>query len=82
MHIVKQAIAYYKTLKLEEKQRKALITSNTDFELLEKLIQKCNQNQNLRVEIFLADGSKVLIKTYDSSSGIKDIYDDSAIIVS
>ena len=81
MKILKKAYDYYKQLRTEEKQRKALINSNTDFTLLEQLIQKMNVNPNLGVEIYLNDGSKILIKTHNDDTNRGDIYDDNTIII-
>lgn len=64
MSLLKEAVTYYKARKREEKQRKKLIRSKTDFELLEQLIQKCNENPDLRIEVRLADGSRLFLKTY------------------
>lgn len=64
MSLIKETIQFYKQRKLEEKQRKTLIRHNMDFDLLEQLIQKVNENPELRVEIKLSDGSRILMKTY------------------
>lgn len=64
MSVIKESIQFYKQRKLEEKQRKTLIRHNMDFDLLEQLIQKVNENPELRVEIKLSDGSRILMKTY------------------
>jgi hypothetical protein len=44
MSELKKAIEYYRELKREEKEKKRLISSNTNFILLENLIQRCNEN--------------------------------------
>ena len=64
MSILKESIEYYRQLKAEEKQKKKLIRTKTDFHLLEQLIQKVNENPDLRIEVRLADGSRLLLKTY------------------
>ena len=64
MSILKESLRYYKELKAEEKQKKKLIRSKTDFHLLEELIQKVNDNPELRIEVRLNDGSVLLLKTY------------------
>jgi hypothetical protein len=64
MSILREAFQFYKERKREEKQRKMLIRHDMDFSLLESLIQEVNENPDLRVEIHLADGSRVLLKTY------------------
>ena len=64
MSILKESLRYYKELKAEEKQKKKLIRSKTDFHLLEELIQKVNDNPELRIEVRLNDGTILLLKTY------------------
>jgi hypothetical protein len=64
MSILSETRAYYKQLKAEEKQKKKLIRAKSDFHLLEQLIQKVNENPDLRIEVRLADGSRLLLKTY------------------
>ena len=81
MKTLKKAFDYYKQLRIEEKQRKALINSNADFTLLEQLIQKMNVNSNLGVEIYLNDGSRILIKTHNDDINRKDVYDDNTIVI-
>lgn len=46
----------------EEKQK--VLTSRADFNFLEKLIQKCNDNPNLRIDIHLLDGTVINMKCY------------------
>ena len=64
MSILRESLKYYKELKAEEKQKKKLIRSKTDFHLLEELIQKVNDNPELRIEVRLNDGTVLLLKTY------------------
>ena len=64
MSILRESLRYYKELKAEEKQKKKLIRSKTDFHLLEELIQKVNDNPELRIEVRLNDGTVLLLKTY------------------
>lgn len=49
----------------EQKEKEALLSSKADFALLEKLIKKSNENPNLKIEIFLNDGTRILMKTYE-----------------
>ena len=60
----KEAREFYKQKKEEEKQRKRLIRHDMDFGVLEQLIQKVNDNPNLRIDINLSDGSVIHMKTY------------------
>lgn len=64
MSLIREAFKYYKELKLEEKQKKRLINSKTNFHLLEQLIQKINENPDLRIEVRTNDGTTMLLKTY------------------
>ena len=63
MSELKKAIEYYKELKREEKEKKRLISSKTNFILLENLIQRCNENDRLKVTVFLKDGGRIELQT-------------------
>lgn len=65
MSILKEAIQFYKDKKNEERQKRKLLSSKSDYHLLELMIQKVNENPELRVEIFLNDGTRILLKTYE-----------------
>lgn len=65
MSILKEAIQFYKDKKNEERQKRKLLSSKSDYNLLEQMIQKVNENPELRVEIFLNDGTRILLKTYE-----------------
>ena len=60
----KEARAFYKQKKKEEKLKKKLLGKKSDWHLLEQLIQKCNDNPDLRIEVRLNDGTVLLLKTY------------------
>ena len=60
----KEAREFYKQKKREEKLKKKLLGKKSDWHLLEQLIQKCNENPDLRIEVRLADGTVLLLKTY------------------
>lgn len=64
MSIFKEAVSFYKERKAEEKLRKRLVRRNTDFAILEQFVQKCNENPDLRIDIHLADGTVINMKTY------------------
>ncbi len=64
MGALKEARQFYKEKKREEKLKKKLLSHKTDFHLLEQLIQQCNDNPDLRIEVRLADGTVLLLKTY------------------
>lgn len=65
MGILKEAIQFYKNKKIEERQKRKLLSSKSDYHLLEQMIQRVNENPELRVEIFLNDGTRILLKTYE-----------------
>lgn len=64
MGALKEARQFYKEKKHEEKLKKKLLNHKTDFHLLEQLVQKCNENPDLRIEVRLNDGTVLLLKTY------------------
>ena len=64
MGAFREAREFYRQKKAEEKLKKRLINKKSDFHLLEQLIQKCNENQDLRIEVRLTDGTVLLLKTY------------------
>ena len=59
-----EARDFYKQKKREEKLKKKLLGKKGDWHLLEQLIQKCNDNPDLRIEVRLNDGTVLLLKTY------------------
>ena len=64
MGALKEAREFYKQKKAEEKLKKKLLGKKSDWHLLEQLIQKCNDNPDLRIEVRLNDGTVLLMKTY------------------
>lgn len=64
MGALKEAREFYKQKKAEEKLKRKLLNKKSDFHLLEQLIQKCNENPDLRIEVRLTDGTVLLLKTY------------------
>lgn len=66
MSALKQAIDFYKEQKFLEKSKKQLLNSKSDFAFLEKLIQKCNSNPNLKIEIHLTDGTRILMRSFEA----------------
>lgn len=64
MGAFREARQFYKEKKREEKLKKKLLSHKTDFHLLEQLVQKCNENPDLRIEVRLNDGTVLLLKTY------------------
>jgi len=64
MGAFREARAFYKEKKAEEKLKKKLLSRKSDFHLLEQLIQKTNENPDLRIEVRLTDGTVLFLKTY------------------
>ena len=64
MGVLKEAVIFYREKKAEEKLKRKLLNKKSDFHLLEQLIQKCNENPDLRIEVRMSDGTVLLLKTY------------------
>ena len=58
----KEAREFYKQKKAEEKLKKKLLSTKSDWHLLEQLIQKVNENPDLRIDIHLSDGTLINMK--------------------
>ena len=63
----------FNLFKSKKKDEKLVLDANTDWEMLSKLIQKCNNNPDLRIDISLPDTTIIHLKTY-KNSGLRDIY--------
>ena len=63
----------FKLFKSKKKNDKLVLDANTDWEMLSKLIQQCNNNPDLRIDISLPDTTIIHLKTY-KNSGLMDIY--------
>lgn len=61
MSIFKEAFKYYRNLKQEEKLRKRLVKANLDYGMLQVMIDRAEDNPNLRIDITLKDGTKMSI---------------------
>lgn len=60
----KEAEEEIRQKKREYEEKQKFLSSHADFNFLEKLIQKCNDNPDLRIDIYLLDGTVVKMKTY------------------
>lgn len=74
MSVFKEAVAFYKERKRQEKEKKILLNKVTNLGMLEDLIKRCNDNPNLKVRIFFADGTRYEISTYEPH-GPKPVYE-------
>lgn len=62
---MKQKMKEYKLQLLEEQKKKEfLINHETNWEFLEELIKKANDNPHLKVEVTLRDGTVLKLQTY------------------
>lgn len=62
---IKKAYLEYKISIQNELDKKALLSSRSDWTMLESLVRKCNDNPNLRISIYLTDGTRIDMKTYE-----------------
>lgn len=71
MDSVRRQVKEYRRKLLEEKAaREALISMRTDFNMLEGMIQRVNENPDLRIDITLKDGTIIRLKTYREARDI------------
>lgn len=70
----KEAEEEIKAKQREYNEKQKLLNSKVDFNFLEKLIQKCNDNPDLRIDIHLTDGTIINMKTYheDKQENVAD----------
>ena len=61
MGFIGQAFQYYKQLKMEEKQRKRLLATQIDYGALQAMVNRAEDNPNLKIRITLNSGEKVEI---------------------
>lgn len=71
MDSVRRQVKEYRRKLLEEKAaREALLSMRTDFSMLEGMIQRVNENPDLRIDITLKDGTVIRLKTYREARDI------------
>lgn len=61
---LKEAKKTYKAQIQEQKEKHKLLSSHSDWSLLEKYIQECNKNPNLKVTIRTLDGTTIIMTAY------------------
>lgn len=61
---VKDVRAKYKEQMKEAYERRKLLSSHSDWFMIEKFVQQCNDNPNLSVSIRLLDGTAINMCTY------------------
>ena len=60
----KEVKKQYKDMKFEAKAKRALLSSDTNWHLMEKFIQECNKNPDLKVTIKFKDGGIAILTAY------------------
>ena len=63
-NVLKEAKKTYKAQIQEQKEKHKLLSSRSDWSLLEKYIQECNKNPNLKVTIRTLDGTTIIMTAY------------------
>lgn len=61
---LKEARETYKAQIREQVEKHRLLSSHSDWSLLEKYIQECNRNPNLKVTIRTLDGTTIIMTAY------------------
>ena len=61
---IKDTKQHYKELKREARDKAALLSSKSNWSMIETWIQKCNQNPDLKVTINLTDGTIITMTAY------------------
>lgn len=59
----KKVKEYKEALKIEEDQKKRLLSKDLDYQYLEELVKRCENNKDLIIEIETADHAHITIKT-------------------
>lgn len=61
---LKEARNAYRAQIREQVEKHRLLSSHSDWSLLEKYIQECNKNPNLKVTIRTLDGTTIIMTAY------------------
>lgn len=54
---------YTDELIFEEKKKQELLNTNIDYNFLQTLINKCNENQDLAITIYFKSGDRMVLQT-------------------
>jgi hypothetical protein len=65
--IIDKLRQYEKDKITEELQKEQFLSSKTDITFLERIIQQCNSNPDLKIEMVLKDGTVLKLKCYNES---------------
>lgn len=63
-----------KQLLQKQMQEQNLINHNTDWGALEEYVQQCNNNPGLIINVTLADGTKLEIKTVKEQKKVNPLF--------
>lgn len=61
---LREARNTYRAQIQEQVEKHRLLSSHSDWSLLEKYIQECNRNPNLKVTIRTLDGTTIIMTAY------------------
>lgn len=59
---LKKAFKDYRQKKAEEKLRARLVKNTMDYDFMSKLIYSVSNNPDTRIECFLTDGTKIVVR--------------------
>lgn len=65
---IREARKHYKAQIEEAKEKHRLLSSHSDWTMIEKWIQECNKNPDLKVTIRLLDGTTMMLTAYKPQS--------------
>ena len=60
----KEARKHYKAQIEEAKEKHRLLSSHSDWTMIEKWVQECNKNPDLKVTLRLLDGTTMMLTAY------------------
>lgn len=66
---------YEKQLTWEDKKKKELVGKNMDYQFIQVLLDKINDNPNITVSIHLKDGTVINMGTKQRNQSFVDSYD-------
>lgn len=59
---LKKALKEYRQKKADEALRKRLVKNTMDYDFMSKLIYSVSNNPDTRIECFLTDGTKIVVR--------------------
>ena len=61
---LKEARTRYKAQMKEAYEKKKLLSSHSDWSMIETFVQQCNNNPDLKVTVRLLDGTTIMMTAY------------------